>query len=295
MNADSTHTEPYPPHTPNAHERPAPSQKPTTTAAPANTRRFPARRSPDKSAMAQGNAEKRKRLSEETLPTIPGFDVNELASRKRRATDFIPRGEPSTPDQPHRVRVKIDEKEIDNDTVHDDTNSIEFETAPQFSVSFNTAPSQSRPWTTDTNDDELNLQAFMELPFPPADSDSDGPGESVHEDKNDEQVARELDIWIADRLRTGRAKSEQHLVTALACTSMDPEVADRVLDSLAAGQGIPENMEGVWTDEDDATLEGTDARGIERLLKKHGTEFYSARFKYLAALREAQNASDRGV
>ena len=104
------------------------------------------------------------------------------------------------------------------------------------------------------------------------------------EDANPDQ---DIDEWIDVRLRTGKAKSEKQILDVLRCTTMDPGLADQVLDYLASGRSIPQNKRGVWTVEDDRALEGTDARDIERILKKHGPDLSNARFEYLEMVRAA--------
>jgi telomeric repeat-binding factor 2-interacting protein 1 len=67
---------------------------------------------------------------------------------------------------------------------------------------------------------------------------------------------------------------------------MDPNLADKVLEYLVAGKGIPTDMRGVWTAEDDARLEGTDARAVDRIHEKHGRDLMVARWEYLEFQRE---------
>lgn len=222
---------------------------------------------------------KRKRQSTDAVSEIPRFDIDRRPDHKRRATDFIPKRITSIQEEP---RIKIEEEENDErsvETESDETDSEErFETARQVQDTQDvlTAP----PQTVD------NL--FMELPFPPSspgsaedDEDTEDPGEGA------EDAIPDLDEWIDSRLRTGKAKNERQVIKALRCTSMDPDLADQVLSYLVAGKGIPQDMRGVWTPEDDKCLEGTDARNIDRLLKKHGTELYNRRFEYLEMVRAA--------
>ena len=114
-----------------------------------------------------------------------------------------------------------------------------------------------------------------------------GEPERSPEDKIVANPDQDIDEWIDVRLRTGKAKSEKQILDVLRCTTMDPGLADQVLDYLASGRSIPQNKRGVWTAEDDRALEGTDARDIERILKKHGPDLYNARFEYLEMVRAA--------
>jgi telomeric repeat-binding factor 2-interacting protein 1 len=118
---------------------------------------------------------------------------------------------------------------------------------------------------------------FLELPFLPP-SPSSEPEEPPEQD---------IDTWIDTRLQTGRAENEEQIIEALRCTSMDPYLADKVLDYLTAGKGIPDNIPGVWTPEDDRCIEAEETRPIERVLKKHGSESFNARWEYLGMARAA--------
>lgn len=129
----------------------------------------------------------------------------------------------------------------------------------------------SEPPNPETTVDPL----FLELPFPPSDPESG----------DDEGPEPDIDAWIDDRLRYGKAQSPAQVIEALRCASMDTYLADKVLGSLAAGKGIPSDMPGVWTAEDDRCIEGKDARSIERVLKKHGVKFFNARWDYLDMFR----------
>lgn len=65
---------------------------------------------------------------------------------------------------------------------------------------------------------------------------------------------------------------------------MDPDLADVVLDSLLAGHGMPTEMRGVWTAEDDECLEAQDSREIQRVIEKHG-DLLQDRWDYLNMTR----------
>lgn len=122
------------------------------------------------------------------------------------------------------------------------------------------------------------LDAFLlELPFFP----------SSPEPQEEPSPEEDIDTWIEDRLRTGKADNEEQVIKALQCTSMDPRLADKVLEYLSAGKGIPEDMPGVWTAEDDECAEADNSRAVERVLKKHGSEAFDARFNYLSMARAA--------
>jgi telomeric repeat-binding factor 2-interacting protein 1 len=127
------------------------------------------------------------------------------------------------------------------------------------------------------NPDSIPDNFLLELPFFP--SSPEPQGEPSQEE--------DIDTWIEDRLRTGKADNEEQVIEALQCTSMDPSLADKVLEYLAAGKGIPEDMPGVWTPEDDECVEVGNSRAVERVLKKHGSEAFEARWNYLSMARAA--------
>lgn len=115
---------------------------------------------------------------------------------------------------------------------------------------------------------------FLELPFLP-------PSPAAGEEEAPEQ---DIESWIDNRLREGKG-DEAQIIEALRCTSMDPTLADKVLDSIAAGNSIPADVRGVWTAEDDRSLEAQDTREIQRLMDKHGSVYFEYRWEYLNMAR----------
>jgi TRF2-interacting telomeric protein/Rap1 - C terminal domain/Rap1 Myb domain len=93
-----------------------------------------------------------------------------------------------------------------------------------------------------------------------------------------------LDAWIA--LRTAEGQDATLLLEAAETTNMHKQLADLVYESLERGSGVPENMRGVWTKEDDELLMGTDARGIKRVQEKHGPRGVDERFECLGVWNE---------
>ncbi|KAL4955315.1 TRF2-interacting telomeric protein/Rap1 C terminal domain-containing protein [Aspergillus filifer] len=137
----------------------------------------------------------------------------------------------------------------------------------------------AQPPTAEANADIEN--SFWELPSLPSSPASSAPNQEVEDEPN-----QDIDAWIEDRLSKGKGTEEQ-IIEAIQCTSMDPELADKVLESLVAGKGIPTDMRGVWTAEDDENLEAQDSREVQRVLEKHG-DLFSSRWEYLQMVREAQ-------
>lgn len=128
---------------------------------------------------------------------------------------------------------------------------------------------------------------FLELPFFPA--------TPTPEPEEEQSSQPDIDDWIDDHIRSGRAQNDAQVIEALRRTSMDPSLADKILGNLVAGKGIPDDMPGVWTSEDDRCLEGANARDIERVLGKHGTEYFNVRWEYLGLARDAglENPDDQ--
>jgi len=128
---------------------------------------------------------------------------------------------------------------------------------------------------------------FLELPFFPA--------TPTLEPEEEQSSQPDIDDWIDDHVRSGRAQNDAQVIEALRCTSMDPSLADKILGNLVTGKGIPDDMPGVWTSEDDRCLEGANARDIERVLEKHGTDYFNVRWEYLGLARDAglENPDDQ--
>jgi len=133
-----------------------------------------------------------------------------------------------------------------------------------------------RPPVTDSFKDPVD-PVFLELPFLPS-----SPASEVTEE--DAEEIPDVDSWIDQRL--ARGANESHVFDALRCTSMVPEMADKVLKSLAAGKGIPNNIPGVWTAEDDRCLQAEEHSEVQRTLSKHGAEAYKDRWEYFRVARQ---------
>ena len=95
--------------------------------------------------------------------------------------------------------------------------------------------------------------------------------------------ASELDAEINRFI--GEGYSEPDVITAMKCTSLDLEVTASILPMLKTQKRVPENMRGVWTEEDDAALEGSDGRGVKRVAEKHGWAACDVRLKFLEEWR----------
>lgn len=147
-------------------------------------------------------------------------------------------------------------------------------------------PEQERQNQPEQLENEVD-NLFLELPFFPA-----TPTPEPEEERSSQP---DIDDWIDDHIRSGRAQNDAQVIEALRCTSMDPGLADKIIGNLVAGKGIPDDMPGVWTSEDDRCLEGANARDIERVLEKHGTDYFNVRWEYLGLARDAglENPDDQ--
>ena len=88
-----------------------------------------------------------------------------------------------------------------------------------------------------------------------------------------------LDRWIDSHMEQGVAT--ETLEMALKCANLDPDIADKALESLLRNGTIPDGVRGIWTAEDDACLVAIDARDIDRVTRKHGQEAFDKRYEFL--------------
>ncbi|EHY58206.1 hypothetical protein HRR83_004934 [Exophiala dermatitidis] len=148
---------------------------------------------------------------------------------------------------------------------------------------------------------EFQLNELESLPPPPPDflpTQADGTT-----DEDDE--ARKIDEWISQQksLYPNIHRLEAVLFKALESTTFDLGLSSEVVRlilrelrkrGLRGGPNViveeeivlPQNMKGVWTEEDDNLLLSTNSTDIERVLSKHGREGASARFDFLEKVAE---------
>lgn len=188
----------------------------------------------------------------------------------------------------------------------------QFEDAPQYQEEKEPTPGQDPAvnLTFDlppppSNSTDNYMENFMkELPFPlpaiPSNPDETSnntnttPPQQQPPPPNEKEQTLQTENWITSRLKSKKASNEHQLILALRCCSMEPNLADKVLKSLRAGEGIPGNMKGVWTAEDDRILYEGQSREIERLLEKHGDDFYQKRVDYFRLLSEVGEGGEWG-
>ncbi|RAK97761.1 putative transcription factor Rap1 [Aspergillus ibericus CBS 121593] len=257
---------------------PRPGGMPASTAPPASheepTPRSESReRSPrgPESIAAKANERKRRRPSGPDSPDQGRADKTSQPISKRRAISvnnhlpdpFVSNDQPNQAAKAQSMPPPTTPRKGQRPTVvKQKTGQREVPTEPE-------TPSQKQ--LNSSQPDPL----FLELPFLPSDDEPEG------------DVSEDIDTWIDDRLRTGKASSEEQVLEALRCTSMDPHLADKVLAFLVDGKPVPENMPGVWTPEDDKCVEGNETRGIQRVMEKHGSEVFNSRWEYLSLARAA--------
>ncbi|KAJ5525535.1 hypothetical protein N7494_012185 [Penicillium frequentans] len=129
---------------------------------------------------------------------------------------------------------------------------------------------------------------LLEMPFYPSSPEPESEPEqdkNENESEHDQEIHPDIDSWIDARLARGDVELPV-ILEALQSTSMNPEYAELVLEQFAAGKGIPHDMPGVWTAEDDKCLQGGDQRDIERLFKTHGEELCEARYEFLRLMSD---------
>ena len=241
---------------------PAPAPAPVTTPPTTTDERPPQRTESDisKQDYSKQDDRKRKRSPEiEALDRDGSKDI-EATNQKRRAVNKTPEARSSIPPQTEAEHVESHLQIPD---------PLE---PPEPTV-------QEAPETNHRNNDPENETGnlFLELPFFP-------PSPEPEEEEGPEQ---DIDEWIDDLLRTGKAQNEAQVIEALRCTSMDPRLANEALGHLVKEKRIPDGIPGIWTSEDDRCLESDNARDIERMLNKHGADFFNARWEYLGMARTA--------
>ncbi|KZF21175.1 hypothetical protein L228DRAFT_262224 [Xylona heveae TC161] len=94
----------------------------------------------------------------------------------------------------------------------------------------------------------------------------------------------DIDGWI--ETQTSAGYEMDNVLLALKCTSMQADLAQIVLDSFKNGHGIPPDIPGVWSEEDDAILEGSDGRKLRQVEEKHGAKAFNLRMEFLESYRE---------
>ncbi|CCU78465.1 hypothetical protein BGHDH14_bgh03313 [Blumeria hordei DH14] len=117
---------------------------------------------------------------------------------------------------------------------------------------------------------------------------------------NDVPEERNRDLlqeFITDQV-IGLGFPQDVIIEALEATSMKIGLEShiqQVMDSLLNGDGIPNNLSGVWTlDDDKALKEQPRGKEYERIVKKHGKEKIKLRHQFWIDMEDADDADGTG-
>jgi hypothetical protein len=100
----------------------------------------------------------------------------------------------------------------------------------------------------------------------------------------------DVDFYITKMVVRGF--KEASIIAALKCTSMRTELAELVLLDEKAGKGLPKDVAGIWSEEDDTVLESGNAKGLRRLEEKHSWKEAEERMKFLVDWREESEGEE---
>ncbi|KMP01230.1 hypothetical protein CIHG_01519 [Coccidioides immitis H538.4] len=238
---------------------------------------------------AESVIKRRRTIGMETATVLPSASTyDRVDGARRRATDYI--REPSVHISALGDIVQTSPSPIEPIPMASGASApLEIsESISQSNGDYETAPQEQS-----TQDIFANLQQHVNdvdsllyptLPRVSEEEEEQSNSEEITEKEKEE--IQELDQWIESRLHTGRAKDKGQIIQALSCTSMNPYLADKVLDHLNNGEGIPNNIPGIWTEEDDSLHDSSDSIDIKKLEEKHGTENFDIRGKYLNTVRQ---------
>ena len=96
------------------------------------------------------------------------------------------------------------------------------------------------------------------------------------DDESDKDEEAELDFHTLYAFYKNRGYSDARIATALHATSANPDVLELVLEELEAGRGVPQDVRGVWTEDDDTFLMsfkdylGENVVTKSSVMRKHG-------------------------
>ena len=105
------------------------------------------------------------------------------------------------------------------------------------------------------------------------------------------QKDQQLIAFIEDHEALGYRR--EIVIEALESTSMMTGNAAIVMEALTSGNGIPDNIQGVWTKLDDAALEDIESEEFERVANKHGAKSLAQRQKFFEEQKKARREMER--
>jgi hypothetical protein len=103
---------------------------------------------------------------------------------------------------------------------------------------------------------------------------------------SEQKEAEELKSWIGTM--KARGFEERSIIWALQRTSMLSDLAELVLLLQKRGMGLPQDVPGVWSEEEDDILGSGNAKGLRQVAAKHGWEESLARINFLDEWRAAE-------
>lgn len=175
----------------------------------------------------------------------------------------------------------------------------DFETPAEFSQVWETAQEQRHTQVIkdtqrlfeEANSETLRAEDFAlpepeggwdDMPLPPDDAQS-ATADLEEQEGSDESDSSDMSLptWMREHREADPNVDDELLLTAVEVSNLNFEIADVVYDLLKKGKGVPRNMRGVWTEEDDNALRGNDPKAIERVEDKHGKERLAGRWQWL--------------
>ena len=105
------------------------------------------------------------------------------------------------------------------------------------------------------------------------------------------QGGGELTSIVEDYVALGY--HEAHVLLALEATTMNTGDAGVVMEALQAGNGVPKNIQGVWTSSDDEAVEEDEHPNFRDVVEKHGMDRLETRRMFLAHRRAAKDQLSR--
>ncbi|KAI9712844.1 MAG: hypothetical protein M1820_001466 [Bogoriella megaspora] len=242
-----------------------------------------------------------------------GFDADVLSDADE---DTISRDKShqKTP-QTEIVEIVEDESDVsdNSESLDEEAKNIQQSNEPQSEDEESLFVRQDEPLPHHKRNETIETQVifqgevqYPDLDFPlpddslslPSPSASRTPKSSQNEDHGSETQGPEtqltdLNAWIEEREAEGF--DYQTIGEALKATSLDASLAEQILPSIEATRGVPKDMRGVWTKEDDEALEGGDGRKIRRLEEKHGWRLFRERMGVLREWREGEEKARSSV
>lgn len=133
------------------------------------------------------------------------------------------------------------------------------------------------PFNTETQDPDLDI------PSPPHHSNEDD--EAYTTAVRDSQQMDEERIVEFCKSYMQRGFDEAEVMDAMFKTSMRSSLCKILLEAILNGGAVPRGIAGIWTEREDAWLEGGDAVRLRRLNEKHGWDECQARMRFLEDYR----------